>query len=288
MLEFAKDRVKKLAPKLSLQLRVRKLLAGGVEPDMKFLANLPQYLLKAQETKHLASYFDGERVAIDVGACGGEYACVMARYFKKVLVVEPTHEMAVKLRTALPRNCEVLECAMGRTPGSVVLRIPKVSNARMYALSTVASHDFDFSDIGGVDTVHVKQCTIDELIRNKNISPSFVKIDVEGYEGEVLLGAIETIASCRPIFLIEIERRHNSNFREIFSLLESRGYQPFHLQDWKLQRSSYERVDESYACLIRENVSGMAEVILSRASGGYINNFLFLPIASPVCSIHNR
>lgn len=274
---LAKRLVKELFPRFFLRMRVKKLLAGTVDPDMCFLASLREFLLASPETNRFASFLSGQETAIDVGACGGEYAYIMAQYFKKVLSIEPTPEMAARLRSSLPTNCEVLECAMGKSPGSVILRVPKVGDARMHALSTVANHDFAFSDVGEVDSVKVRQTTIDELMNERNVRPVFIKIDVEGYEGEVLLGAVATIESCRPMFLIEIEKRHNKGFREIFSLLNSYGYTPFHLEDGQLRRSTPDQVDASYDWLIRENVSGMAGVIASRASGKYINNFLFLP-----------
>lgn len=269
--------VKELFPRFSLQMRVKKLLAANVDPDMCFLADLKRFLLEQAEYRRFASFLTPQHTAIDVGACGGEYAYIMAQYFGKVFSIEPTPEMAAKLRRALPVNCEALECAVGRSPGSVTLRIPKIAGARMHALSTVATHDFAFSEIGTIDAVSVRQTTIDELVLEKSIRPAFIKIDVEGYEGEVLQGAVETIQSCKPIFLVEIEKRHNKQFSEIFSLLESKGYVPFHFQDNQLKRSSQSQVDDSYDFLIGGHVSGMEQVIASRASGKYINNFLFLP-----------
>lgn len=41
--------------------------------------------------------------------------------------------------------------------------------------------------------------TLDSL----NLNPDFIKIDVQGFEYQVLLGAEETIKRCKPIFLIE-------------------------------------------------------------------------------------
>jgi FkbM family methyltransferase len=201
----------------------------------------------------------------------------MARYFKEVFSVEPTPEMASLLRTSLPKNCRVLECAMGTSRGSVVLRVPKIDGARMHALSTVATHDFAFSDIRDIDTVRVQQITIDDLGRETNSRPAFIKIDVEGYEGEVLSGAVSTIESCRPMFLVEIEKRHNSEYKEIFASFDSYGYAAFHFDGAKLVRSSPDQVDASYDYLIETNISGMAGVIESKASGRYVNNFLFLP-----------
>lgn len=274
---FIKQLVKDRFPQLVLRIRVKKLLAGRVDPDMVFLANLREILSASPEVAGFVSYLTKQNTAIDVGGCGGEYACVMAGMFKEVLSIEPTPEMAAKLRVSLPANCQVLECALGRVTGEVNLRIPRVGGHRAHALSTVANHDFAFSDIGVVDTVKVKQTTIDELVKEKSLKSVFIKIDVEGYEGEVLQGAMDTIELLRPIFLIEIEKRHNEKFQELFSLLTSRGYTPYHCRGGKLEPSGVAIVDASYDGLIADGISGMAEVIASRAAEKYINNFLFLP-----------
>src|SRR5215472_7403604 len=169
MLTLAKHLVKRLFPRLFLRLRVKKLLAHRVDPDMYFLANLKKYLSDSHETRDFASYISSKNTAIDVGACGGEYSCIMEGYFKRVLSVEPTSEMASRLRVSLPLHCEVTECALGKTCGEVNLRIPKIANDSMHALATVANHDFDFSNIGTVDIVKVKQTTIDKLASERNL-----------------------------------------------------------------------------------------------------------------------
>jgi len=276
-MRIAKQLVKGLFPRLFLRLRVMKLLAHRIDPDMYFLANLKKYLSDTDETRHFASYISNTNAAIDVGACGGEFSYIMARCFKQVLSVEPTSDMASRLRASLPSNCEVIECALGKVCGEVDLRIPKIGDSSMHALATIADHDFDFSNIGTVDIVKVKQTTIDKLASERSLKPSFIKIDVEGYEGEVLFGAGKIIKSWRPILMIEIEKRHNKKFGEIFTFLNSYGYVPYHFRGEKLQLSDTSVVDESYDYLIGENVSGMVAVIASRASENYINNFLFLP-----------
>ena len=50
----------------------------------------------------------------------------------------------------------------------------------------------------------------------------FMKIDVEGYELEVLQGAVETIAHCKPILYIEDDRGDKS--RALHQYIEYLGY----------------------------------------------------------------
>ena len=46
--------------------------------------------------------------------------------------------------------------------------------------------------------------TIDNLVKQYNLQPGFLKIDVEGGEQDVLKGSFDTIEKYRPIILIEI------------------------------------------------------------------------------------
>ena len=52
----------------------------------------------------------------------------------------------------------------------------------------------------------------------------FMKIDVEGHEESVIIGAEQTIRRCRPILLIEAENRHREGaVQKITRRLENWG-----------------------------------------------------------------
>jgi hypothetical protein len=46
--------------------------------------------------------------------------------------------------------------------------------------------------------------TVDEYCRVNRVKPTVIKIDVEGFEGEVLRGAEGTLRRCRPTVLCEV------------------------------------------------------------------------------------
>lgn len=84
-------------------------------------------------------------------------------------------------------------------------------------------------------TLKVSVETLDSL----NLpAPHFIKIDVEGYEWEVLQGAKETIKKNRPICFIEIAKKFperkfiHPHFTEIIKF--------FHNQDYKVERNTAE------------------------------------------------
>ena len=77
---------------------------------------------------------------------------------------------------------------------------------------------------------------LDEVIVEKSLpQPDFIKIDVEGFEYDVLLGAKNTLSNSKPILFIEIAnslKRHDKTFindksKIIFDLLRNLGYNAF-------------------------------------------------------------
>lgn len=92
------------------------------------------------------------------------------------------------------RNVEPQQIALGRTPGHVY--VPPMDYAGL-------------NNFGGIELGQrtegdpVRRIPLDSLGLKR---ADFVKIDVEGMELEVLEGARETIARCRPVLSVEADR----------------------------------------------------------------------------------
>ena len=102
MSSYLKSVLKKSLPKSALRWRTRKVLNSGMEPDLYLLANMRKHLSGIQGGEKFLDHFSKGQSAIDVGACGGEYSCVMSSMFGKVFSIEPTADMAewLKKRTS--------------------------------------------------------------------------------------------------------------------------------------------------------------------------------------------
>jgi len=85
-----------------------------------------------------------------------------------------------------------------------------------------ANRDAAFSNtsVAGVD---VEVTTLDAYCGAQNLSPRFVKIDVEGFELQVLTGAAGLLRDARPMLMVELS--HDTG--EVMSLLHAAGYLPF-------------------------------------------------------------
>jgi FkbM family methyltransferase len=135
----------------------------------------------------------GERV-LDVGSFLGVYAVVLARWAGssgRVLAFEPTPGILTTLKRHIEINgvadrVRVFPVALGDKEGEVSL----------HEHSDPYRNAVGVTDPKGSQTAisHVKVTTIDAICRQLHFAPTLLRMDVQGFEREVLLGATETIA----------------------------------------------------------------------------------------------
>jgi FkbM family methyltransferase len=172
-----------------------------------------------------------QATAIDVGANVGIFARYLSVHFANVIAIEPTPYLAKRLEMTLPRNCRVEAAALGDQNGNVTLRVPVDGTGKeMHALST-AAHGNSLSLIKNAGFIerNVPMRQLDEIAAPVK-KLMFVKIDVEGFEGEVLVGATKTLSLRRPVVQLEISRAHNPNYRDVLKLFETHRYIVFAMQ----------------------------------------------------------
>ena len=134
---------------------------------------------------------------LDVGAHAGAVLREIERLAPagRHVAWEPLPEFAARLRHAHP-SVEIREAALSDRAGerefAHVIADPGWSG--FVARPTPAG--------GGVRRIAVRTERLDDALP-ANVRPSFVKIDVEGAEEEVLCGALGTLARHRPVIAFE-------------------------------------------------------------------------------------
>ena len=150
-------------------------------------------------------YVRSGMTVLDVGAHNGFHSLLLASMGAKVIAFEPDtrsrHSLESQTELNASLNITVLPYALSDTNG----RGTMVSNGAMSHLSD--------------DGVAVEKRTLDSL----RLEPDVIKIDVEGHEPQVLLGAVETIRQSRPIILCDFND-HESD-RELTVVAASLGYE---------------------------------------------------------------
>ena len=143
-------------------------------------------------------------VALDIGANLGAHTIAMARLVGPtgfIYAVEPQRILFNILcgNIALNElvNVKAFPFALGRAPGATHIR----------PLDYAASVNFGSISIGGEQGDPVPVATLDQVGLPK---ARFIKIDVEGMELDVLLGAKELLARDRPVLYVENDRLEKS------------------------------------------------------------------------------
>jgi len=165
---------------------------GSVAPEVRNA--LDDWMLRAA----LATALARDSVAIDVGAHSGSVLRDMLRIAPdgNHVAFEPLPQMAAALRSSFP-DADVREVALSDRAGTSAF--VHVVNDPAYSGLKERSYPAGSGDV--LESVTVMLARLDDEIGA--LQPDFIKIDVEGGELQVLQGAVETLASCRPVVWFE-------------------------------------------------------------------------------------
>lgn len=138
-------------------------------------------------------------LVFDIGAHVGDRVAAFRRLGAKVVAVEPQPALASTLTILYGRSPNVVieRVAVGRNAGDVRLMVntdnPTISTASSAFIH--AAHDAPgWQNQHWDKSIRVPMTTLDALIDEHSL-PAFIKIDVEGFEEEVLMGLTRPVAA---------------------------------------------------------------------------------------------
>jgi FkbM family methyltransferase len=155
------------------------------------------------ELQNLDRIVRDREVALDVGAHDGFYAYRLSQMFKSVHAFELNTDLTCQLQAYNDGKITIHPEGLSSISGDATLYIP-VRNGR----SLVGWASLQPGNCPGVSEHVEKPVRIRTLDSFGIQNVSFVKIDVEGHELEVLNGGRETLSRDRPVVLSEV-RAHN-------------------------------------------------------------------------------
>jgi FkbM family methyltransferase len=178
----------------------------------KYKSNTFENYQQAEYDK-ATSFCKNKRTAIDLGGNIGMMAYRMCKDFNEVHSFEPLFSQHILRNTLQFDNITVYPFAVGDKKEKVIMRKGIYHSGGSNIVKEKESNHQTY-----VDDVEV---VILDDYNFKNVD--FLKIDVEHYEYQALLGSIKTIEKYSPVILIEI---HNDNIdrEKIFSLLNDLKY----------------------------------------------------------------
>ncbi len=122
-----------------------------------------------------------------------------------------------------------------------------VSDVPLDAANSLVNYERQQSTKG----IDVQLTSIDEFVKDQNLSKvNFIKIDAEGAEYQVLLGARTTLNSCQPIVHLALHpealKNFDSSLERIFELIRDHNYNILYksksmtLQDFKAKTELFD------------------------------------------------
>tara|TARA_R110000824_G_scaffold47418_1_gene135096 strand:- start:3240 stop:3902 length:663 start_codon:yes stop_codon:yes gene_type:complete len=146
-----------------------------------------------------ASLCSGRRTFVDVGACYGLITKQMASVAERVMAFEPNREIFACLQKNtedLP-NVELSNCGLSNEQAQRRLLLygnDGRSTYRDVPVLTLLQHRKTFR-LQDTKTITLDSLNLEDV--------DLIKMDVEGYEKEVVQGSLRTIARCEPVIIAE-------------------------------------------------------------------------------------
>jgi FkbM family methyltransferase len=164
------------------------------DSDEHFLTMIGEPFVEGRGTYQWKKYFFASALvknkgfAVDIGGHVGLWSRLMAIDFARVVAFEPlpTHIECFKANITKEKNVELRELALGREQKLVTIFMPTNNTGHAHVSKT-----------DGVPIICQK-------LDDQGLSEiDFIKIDVEGFELDVVLGGETTIRENKPVMIVE-------------------------------------------------------------------------------------
>ena len=189
-----------------------------------------------KEFYHLSKYFNENNTikCIDIGSNYGQSIISLSNIFKNISIVsfEPLSQCKATLlnvKKILNFLCPYIDLelnfvGLGSKNKFETFYTPVSHNgASFYQEGTFKKEIFNnkntidrISSSFTLDKQKIEIKTLDDY----NLSPDLIKIDVQGYEYEVLLGSLDTIKNNMPVIFIEINIESFNKVKDLLCKLE--------------------------------------------------------------------
>jgi FkbM family methyltransferase len=187
---------------------------------------------KEDSSLKVLEYLSESEVILDIGANIGQTALEINKNrlaknkVYQIFCFEPFSENYLSLKKNIelnePHSIIAENIGLGRTNANVNMFKDCISNSggnRVVHTSSV--------NTAGIEEVAIS--SLDAYLNKSSINKiDFIKVDVEGYEFEVLSGALNTLKSQKPKLFIELDdknlRSQGSSAKELLTFLEELNY----------------------------------------------------------------
>lgn len=181
------------------------------------------------EIDHMAPYINSDSVIYDIGGNIGYHATAFASMAKEVHSFEPNNKNFALLEMNLDKfdNAYLYNCAASFQDGETFISDYSLEEEGNYGKCEIVA-----------EGQHCKTFKIDSL---NMPPPDLIKIDVEGFELNVIVGAGNTIATAKPV--IFYESMHGTGFDTIYDFLTGLDYKIYWTHAYNFNEHNFNKND---------------------------------------------
>jgi FkbM family methyltransferase len=191
----------------------------------------------AHALRKLAAYGWVPQQVIDVGACRGTWTLECMGLFPNAhyLLIDPlpTNRDALALLAARFPNVLAWHGAAGSTPGEIPIHCHNDQSSPLIA---------NVADWRGTETISAPMRTLDSFLTTNEIKPpQLLKLDVQGFELEVLRGADSTLRSLDAALIeVSFQQLYQGQplAHDVVRHMDDKGFRIFDICTYNQDRSS--------------------------------------------------
>lgn len=209
-------------------------------------------------------------IFFDIGANNGIYTYYAEKYLinHNIHAFEPNPDLFTHLVYLFP-STNINKEALSNKEGESSIKIPYLKGIKNNSLGTL-KHNYTEINETHANYYTIQTITLDHYLDSKHIEEiDFIKIDVEGYELEVLEGAKNIFKSCQPVMMVEIEKKHHESktvLQIINQIIVSLSIKS------RYKAYTYSQHDKKLIEIMEEPNQNISDWGTNR----YINNFIFI------------
>ncbi len=180
-----------------------------------FFPYIPSESIETQRKREAfySQFVKSNDLVFDVGANIGNRTQPMLNIGAKIVAIEPQEKCYQILEKKFGSQIEIIKMGLGEKEESKDFYIADAHTISSFSTEWIESvKKSRFKDYKWSEPIKIKMTTLDHLISNYG-TPKFIKIDVEGFEYEVLKGLTQ------PIDIISFEYTVPEQTQNIFNCL---------------------------------------------------------------------
>lgn len=188
---------------------------------------------------------------IDIGANNGQFLKASNYFFPKASIYsfEPIPDLFQKLDKLQSKNIKIFNIAVGSSTGNFDFHLNAYSHVSSFLNISKENETYPKDSIR---TIQVKQDTLDNVSKSLDIKGiTLLKLDVQGFEMEVLKGGINTIKTHVNYIIVEANfvnlYENQPTFTELNRYLNELGFELKTMLDFNFGKNkSYIEADFLY------------------------------------------